>query len=402
MGIFETLTKFTVVKTVFITEKDENWLQDKVPKYTPLFRSPLADDEQNYSHGEDAATQEPEDELEAETLTEGEPRLVRARETSVVQLFYDLFFVANLATFTSKHEINTTDALRSYVAFFIILWGTWFQVAKFDVRFGNDSILERVCKALQFGIMVGFAVTGPQFEVVWQPGTSAADSSLKIYQILTMILMASRLILTVQYIAVYYWLKGYPKVHLPLIVHITTSFISAMIFLGLFWSFNPSRPGNAGHGIIGWYFTLAAEAFTILLASGQVRFMSFRHTPMVERLGLLTLIILGEGVIGLCGAINKVGSSLHFTSDIIGQIVSAVSIVYFIWILYSDQTEKTRVGRLRQGLWTALHLPFHICLLLVVEGQATLTVWLKIQDITNPLFNVDFEQLFISNDTMEI
>ncbi|KAK9489863.1 hypothetical protein V1508DRAFT_442314 [Lipomyces doorenjongii] len=80
----------------------------------------------------------------------------------------------------------------------------------------------------------------------------------------------------------------------------------------------------AGHGIIGWYFTLAAEAFTILLASGQVRFMSFRHTPMVERLGLLTLIILGEGVIGLCGAINKVGSSLHFTSDFIGQIVSAL------------------------------------------------------------------------------
>ena len=35
-----------------------------------------------------------------------EPELRTAHESSVIQLFYDLFFVANLTTFTSVHEVN--------------------------------------------------------------------------------------------------------------------------------------------------------------------------------------------------------------------------------------------------------------------------------------------------------
>ncbi|KAK9234927.1 hypothetical protein V1525DRAFT_458995 [Lipomyces kononenkoae] len=377
MGVSETISRFTSVKAVF-SEKDESIFDKNVPKYTPLVRSPVEDE---------LATPLEHEELEVEVVAEGEPRLVRAHETSVVQLFYDLFFVANLSTFTSKHEITGVDELRSYLGFFIILWATWFQVAKYDVRFGNDSILERICKALQFGIMVGFAITGPEFSAVWEPGTSDAQAALEIYQVLTLILMASRIILTVQYIAVYYWLKDYPKVHFPLMVHIITSVCASVLFFGLFWSFNYTS-NNTGRGIIGWYFTFAAEASAILFVSGRVRFMSFRHTPMVERLGLLTLIILGEGVIGLCEAISKANPRLHFGGDIVGQIITSVCIIYFLWILYSDQIEKRRVGRFRQGLWTALHLPLHVSIILVVEGQVTLTVWRKIQDLTNPLFDV--------------
>lgn len=285
--------------------------------------------------------------------------------------------------------IPLRPALRSYIGFFVILWGTWFQVAKYDVRFGNDSAFERLCKALQFGVMVGFAVTGPNFLAVWDPDTPEGQQNLRVYQTLTLILMASRLILAAQYLAVYYWLKEYSKARLPLIVHIATAIGSAMIFLGLFWSFNPSTPGNNGNGIIAWYVTLALEAVIILFVSGRVRFMSFRHTPMVERLGLLTLIILGEGVIGLTQAVDKVSRTLQFTPDIIGQIIAAVGIIYAMWMLYYDQTEKRRVGRLRQELWTVLHFPLHICILLVVQGQATLTIWRKILDIMNPFWNSD-------------
>lgn len=41
---------------------------------------------------------------------DGEPEFKRAHEASVIQLFYDLFFVANLTTFTSVHEINDGDS----------------------------------------------------------------------------------------------------------------------------------------------------------------------------------------------------------------------------------------------------------------------------------------------------
>ncbi len=32
-------------------------------------------------------------------------------ESSTIELFYDLFFVANLTTFTANHEINTSECM---------------------------------------------------------------------------------------------------------------------------------------------------------------------------------------------------------------------------------------------------------------------------------------------------
>jgi len=34
------------------------------------------------------------------------PRLYRHSESTPIELFFDLFFVANLSTFTATHEIN--------------------------------------------------------------------------------------------------------------------------------------------------------------------------------------------------------------------------------------------------------------------------------------------------------
>jgi len=85
------------------------------------------------------------------------PQFERHEEATTIELFYDLFFVANLTTFTSLHEINEAASLRSYSGFFCILWFTWCQVSLFDVRFVADSFLERVAKACQFAVMIGLA-----------------------------------------------------------------------------------------------------------------------------------------------------------------------------------------------------------------------------------------------------
>lgn len=48
---------------------------------------------------------------------------------------------------------------------------------------------------------------------------------------------------------------------------------------------------------------------------------------------------------------------------------------YFIYILYHDAIEPERMGYFRTHLWTVLHFPFHVALLLTVEGSASLIVW---------------------------
>lgn len=84
-------------------------------------------------------------------------------EANTVELFFDLFFVANLATFTTYHSVTSYDYLVAYIGFFGILWSSWFQVTLHDVRFARDSIYERVCKTIQFIVFVGLALVGSGF-----------------------------------------------------------------------------------------------------------------------------------------------------------------------------------------------------------------------------------------------
>jgi hypothetical protein len=92
------------------------------------------------------------------------PQFVRHEESTNIELFYDLFFVANLTTFSNVHEVNSRKTLTSYMGFFCILWFTWCQTSLFDIRFVADSWLERIAKACHLGVMVGLAVVGPNYD----------------------------------------------------------------------------------------------------------------------------------------------------------------------------------------------------------------------------------------------
>jgi hypothetical protein len=103
------------------------------------------------------------------------------READTIELFFDLFFVANLATFTAckyllghtdtlltriflDHAIINTGTLAAYIGFFAFIWSTWFQIMLYDVRFARDSVFERVCKVLHMIVFVALALVGSEFQ----------------------------------------------------------------------------------------------------------------------------------------------------------------------------------------------------------------------------------------------
>lgn len=55
--------------------------------------------------------------------------------------------------------------------------------------------------------------------------------------------------------------------------------------------------------MVRWYIILAVEIFAVVIINSIWRVLSFKHTHMVERAGLLTLIVIGEGIIGLTKAV---------------------------------------------------------------------------------------------------
>lgn len=133
---------------------------------------------------------------------------------------------------TSYQAIHTDlirdAALASYAFTFGILWFTWLQVTLYDVRFAVDSVYERVCKAVHFGVMVGFA----SVSTTWNPFDPDIDTVDALKQ-MTIILLISRVMLGIQYMVVMLYAWRYEKTKIPLLIHTMVMFLSAIVYLGV-------------------------------------------------------------------------------------------------------------------------------------------------------------------------
>lgn len=76
---------------------------------------------------------------------------------------------------------------------------------------------------------------------------------------------------------------------------------------------------------------VVAEALAMIAVSCVWRVVSFRHTHLVERIGLLTLIIMGEGIIGLCTSVSTIlQNSVLVSGSAIGTIIAGMLLIVSI------------------------------------------------------------------------
>jgi hypothetical protein len=102
----------------------------------------------------------------------------------------------------------------------------------------------------------------------------------------------------------------------------------------------------------------------------------YAGTHMVQRMSLLTLIILGEGIIVVCKSISKiVKNDFLWSAAVVGQIISAILIIYFLYMSYFDRLHEEHFGSIRQQIWSFLHFPLHTVLVLVLQGISILIIW---------------------------
>ncbi|KAI9893742.1 MAG: hypothetical protein M1814_005958 [Vezdaea aestivalis] len=284
------------------------------------------------------------------------PHFHKHHEARPIELFYDLFFVANLSVFTYIHPVNDSESLRSYIGFFSILWFTWLQVTLFDVRFGNDSLFERLLKAFHLAGMI----TGTSF----LPSELVKDRSLLIG--FTCILMGTRLALALQYLVTLWASRKFATSITPLLLHVASYFTAAVAYAIMAGAF-AHRWQNRGY--VAWYVIMGVETASTVAIARIYKVASFRGTHLAERLSLLTLIIIGEGIIVLMKTIQTLtvnGSSNNAVT--IGSIFCVTVIYFLLYMLYFDKLRKSYFGLIREEIWTLLHFPFHVALILFVEG----------------------------------
>lgn len=77
-------------------------------------------------------------------------------------------------------------------------------------------------------------------------------------------------------------------------------FVTGWIYFGIFWVPIP-HVGQIDRRYIGWYVVASVESVVALLLPAIPIWsaIGFEESHLVDRMSLLTLIILGEGVIGL-------------------------------------------------------------------------------------------------------
>lgn len=144
--------------------------------------------------------------------------------------------------------------------------------------------------------MTGFAVVGAIYD------TTHLVDNVKGFRAMSIILMVSRLALIAQYGIILFFVRKYNHTHVPLLGTMAVLFLAAMAYLGTFWGFDVDGVTSVSHDgehsqhsqprtYYAWYGIAVAEAAAVITISSIWRVVSFKRTHLVERVGLLTLIM---------------------------------------------------------------------------------------------------------------
>lgn len=142
-----------------------------------------------------------------------------------------------------------------------------------------------------------------------------------------MIFMTSRLILAIQYGTIIWHVRAYRHTRLPLGIMVGMHSVAAVIYLGVAFSFH----GGWQRGYIAWYVVAIAELAISITLSLFWDVLTFKGTHLNSRMALLTLIIIGEGIIVICTNITTIVKSPDAWS----------TFSYHFYKLYSSLSPRT-------------------------------------------------------------
>ncbi|KAM7182717.1 hypothetical protein V8F33_014080 [Rhypophila sp. PSN 637] len=296
------------------------------------------------------------------------PEFERHIEATSIEVFYDLFFAANLCVFAEVQDVTNAQQVATFVCYFCLLWFTWLALGLFDVRFVTDSVFERIVRAVHFGAMVGFAVVAPNFNL--------AEQDPRTFRTMSLILTTSRAALGFQYGTILWHVRKFKSSRIGLAIMCGLNFIAAFIYLGAAFAFK--EKGTEALWVL-WFVVTLVEVAVSVWGSYQWEVLSFYGTHLTNRVSLLTFILMGEGIVTVCSAVSKIVLNANqWTTPTIGNVAAGVANIYFIYMIYMDWRRAKRFPRAKQLIWSFLHLPFHLALKLFILASSQFVIFWKI------------------------
>lgn len=261
------------------------------------------------------------------------------RRTSWTELFFDLSFVAAIAVIVhdfSEH-LNRTGLIE-FIIFFLGLISVWATHAFYVNRFDEDGPGHRIVVFLQ---MICVAV----MTIYAHQGFESGFSGFAI------VFIFSRLLSVALYVHV--------KHHHPEAAPLAWRFIIGFTVSSIAWCIAVLFP------TVGFILVLAIiiDYSVPLLTIPLLKKFPFDVNHLPERIGLFSIILLGEIVAGVVRA----GLKVELTSEVKVVGLCGLLLAFLLWWLYFENVEGSalRKGVIISQFWLYAHIPFAMAILFI-------------------------------------
>ena len=264
------------------------------------------------------------------------------RNVSWIELFYDLIFVA------AAHQLTLMlvgagsffDSMTSLLLFIPLIW-CWMSHTLFTNFFSDRSWF--------YHFMTFLTILGTVTLVILMPTALTTHSTWFAYAYVFI-----KVILVIQYII---W--SFLQIHrlldmLPIII--------GNIGSGLLWGLSILSPVPQVWWVIAMLIDVLTPAFT--KTKNVAQNMNPHHLP--ERMGLLTVIVLGEMIISLVIS----AFALPLTKEVILVLAAGIAITFLIFWTYFRFIDQAIIGydKSTSRIYFYSHLPMVLGLICVAAG----------------------------------
>jgi low temperature requirement protein LtrA len=280
------------------------------------------------------------------------PDAERERHATWLELFYDLAVVVGIAQ--AAHLLAAEVALHTVAMFgwfFVTFWWVWGSHTVYATRFDTDDTVYRLLTLTQMFalLLMGAFTASAEAELPsaaaalgWQAGQSSAFGVAYVLARLCQLALLAR---------AYY--------HLPSVRGITGRTLAGFCAALCVWLAGFLDAGTVR--VAMWSASLAIDLFVPWWVRARAA-MAVGPSHLPERLGLFTMIVLGEALVSLVRGVAEANSPL---AGALGG-TAGFCVIAVIWWLYFRHLERT-IGRLHLATpqpYIYAHLPVHLAIVL--------------------------------------
>ena len=288
------------------------------------------------------------------------------RNVSFLELFYDLVYVALIAQISHDlaERLTEWEEILRFISIYFLVWWAWLNGTLYHELHGNDDLRTRVLTFVQMIVLIAMAIFEHE---VFGPSFVAFSLSYAFFLAI---------------LGVLWWRTGvHDPAHRPLSTPYAWMFgVMTALFVASAWV----------EWEIGYLMWVVAILLSVVVPFAnaylprhdeatrrQIELSTEAKPSLVERMGLLTIMVLGEVVVGIVAAAAEQPMQPRLGL----QVLLATLIAIAIWWLYFDLVSHRRPqkGRGNYALWLYAHLPITLAIvfigsslkdILLGEGQA--------------------------------